>query len=120
MSMIQQLLIVAGALIALPFVVKLLWRLYLFPLGCWLVATRLFWPKWAAANETLSGILLAASILAFIVAWSLRYAAKKRREKEWHNHVLETARYWTTGRLRFTVKRIKRKAVGFPTAFLIG
>ena len=79
MSMIQQLLIVAGALIALPFVVKLLWRLYLFPLGCWLVATRLFWPKWAAANETLSGILLAASILAFIVAWSLRYAAKKRR-----------------------------------------
>lgn len=33
MSMIQQLLIVAGALIALPFVVKLLWRLYLFPLG---------------------------------------------------------------------------------------
>ena len=67
MSMIQQLLIVAGALIALPFVVKLLWRLYLFPLGCWLVATRLFWPKWAAANETLSGILLAASILVFHV-----------------------------------------------------
>ena len=65
MSMIQQLLIVAGALIALTFLVKLLWRLYLFPLGCWLVATRLFWPKWAAVNETLSGILLAASILVF-------------------------------------------------------
>ena len=64
---------------------------YLFPLGCWLVATRLFWPKWAAANETLSGILLAASILAFIVAWGLRYAAKKRREKEWLDHVLATA-----------------------------
>ena len=76
MSMIQQLLIVAGALIALPFVVKLLWRLYLFPLGCWLVATRLFWPKWAAVNEMLSAILLAASILVFIVAWVLRYAAK--------------------------------------------
>ena len=74
MNMIQQLLIVAGALIALPFVVKLLWRLYLFPLGCWLVATRLFWPKWAAAN-----------------AWGLRYAAKKRREKEWLDHVLATA-----------------------------
>ena len=105
MNMIQQLLIVAGALITLPFVVKLLWRLYLFPLGCWLVATRLFWPKWAAANETLSGILLAASILVFIVAWVLRYAAKRR--------------CWTTDRLRFTVKRIKRKAVGFPAAFLI-
>ena len=91
MSMIQQLLIVAGALIALPFVVKLLWRLYLFPLGCWLVATRLFWPKWAAANEKLCLALLAASVLFFLGAWALRYAAKKRREKEWLDHVLATA-----------------------------
>ncbi len=91
MNMIQQLLIVAGSLIALPFVVKLLWRLYLFPVGCWLVATRLFWPKWAAANETLSLVLLAASILFFVVAWGLRYAAKKRREKAWLDHVLATA-----------------------------
>ena len=101
MSMIQQLLIVAGALIALPFVVKLLWRLYLFPLGCWLVATRLFWPKWATANETLSGILLAASILVFIVAWGLRYAAKKRREKEWLDHVLATAPVLDYGQIAF-------------------
>ena len=109
MSMIQQLLIVAGALIALPFVVKLLWRLYLFPLGCWLVATRLFWPKWAAANETLSGILLAASILVFIVAWALRYAAKKRREKECPIMCWQQPQCWTTDKLRFTVKRIKTK-----------
>ena len=52
MNMIQQLFDRRRGLIALPFVVKLLWRLHLFPLGCWLVATRLFWPKWAAANET--------------------------------------------------------------------
>ena len=101
MNMIQQLLIVAGALIALPFVVKLLWRLYLFPLGCWLVATRLFWPKWAAANETLSGILLAASILVFVVAWGLRFAAKKRREKEWLDHVLATAPVLDYGQIAF-------------------
>ena len=42
MSMIQQLLTVAGILVALPFAVKLLWKLYLLPLGFWLAATHLF------------------------------------------------------------------------------
>ena len=101
MSMIQQLLIVAGALIALPFVAKLLWKLYLFPLGCWLVATRLFWPKWAEANEKLCLALLAASVLFFLAAWGLRYAAKKRREKEWLNHVLATSPVWDYGQNAF-------------------
>ena len=101
MNMIQQLLIVVGTLLALPFAVKLLWRLYLFPVGCWLVATRLFWPKWAAANETLSLVLLAASILFFVVAWALRYAAKKRREKEWLVHVLKTAPVLDYGQIAF-------------------
>ena len=101
MNMIQQFLIVVGTLLALPFAVKLLGRLYLFPLGCWLVATRLFWPKWAAANETLSLVLLAASILFFVVAWALRYAAKKRREKEWLEHVLKTAPVLDYGQIAF-------------------
>lgn len=65
MSPMQQLLIVAGALISLPFAVKLLWKLYLFPLGFWIAATRLFWPKWAEENGVLSLALLAASILFF-------------------------------------------------------
>jgi hypothetical protein len=101
MSMIQQLLIVAGALIALPFVVKLLWRLYLFPLGCWLVATRLFWPKWATANDKLCLALLGVSVLFFLGAWGLRYAAKKRREKEWLDHVLATAPVLDYGQIAF-------------------
>lgn len=42
MNMIQQLLTVAGILVALPFTVKLLWKLYLLPLGFWLAATHLF------------------------------------------------------------------------------
>ena len=91
MNQIQQVLIVAGVLVALPFAVKLLWKLYLFPLGCWAVATRLFWPKWAAADERLCLALLAGSVLFFLGAWALRYAAKKRREKEWLAHVLATA-----------------------------
>ena len=64
-------------------------------------ATRLFWPKWAAANETLSGILLAASILVFVVAWGLRFAAKRRREKEWLDHVLATAPVLDYGQIAF-------------------
>jgi len=92
MSPMQQLLVVAGVLIALPFAVKLLWKLYLFPLGFWLAATRLFWPKWAAANELLSLALLAASILFFLSAWWLRYRIKKHREEEWLAHALATGR----------------------------
>lgn len=65
MSPMQQLLIVAGVLISLPFAVKLLWKLYLFPLAFWIAATRLFWPKWAEENGVLSLALLAASILFF-------------------------------------------------------
>jgi len=52
-------------------------------------------------NETLSGILLAASILAFIVAWGLRYATKKRREKKWLDHVLATAPVLDYGQIAF-------------------
>ena len=90
MSPIQQLLIVGGILLALPLAVKLLWKLYLFPLGCWLAATRLFWPKWAAANGRLCVLLLDASILFFLCAWALRYTAKKRREREWIENALAT------------------------------
>jgi hypothetical protein len=91
MSMIQQLLTVAGILVALPFAVKLLWRLYLFPAGCWFVATQLFWPKWASANKTLCAALLVGCVLYFLGAWINRYRMKKRQEKEWLDHVLKTA-----------------------------
>ena len=92
MSPMQQLLIVAGVLIFLPFAVKLLWKLYLFPLGFWIAATRLFWPKWAEENGALSLALLAASIVFFLGAWWLRYRMKKRREKELLAHALATGR----------------------------
>ncbi len=91
MNMIQQLLTVAGILVALPFTVKLLWKLYLLPLGFWLAATHLFWPEWAASHETLCFALLGGCVLFFLGAWGIRYAGKKRRETEWLRHVLTTA-----------------------------
>ena len=42
-----QLLIVSLVILSLPIVVRILWKLRLFPLGCYFVATKLFWPCWA-------------------------------------------------------------------------
>ena len=38
----HQLLIVALVILSLPIVVRILWKLRLFPLGCYFVATKLF------------------------------------------------------------------------------
>ena len=43
----RQLLIVALVLLSLPIVIRILWKLRLLPLGCYFVATKLFWPRWA-------------------------------------------------------------------------
>ena len=92
MNQVQQLLIVLGVLALLPIVVKVLWKTYLFPLGAVLTATRLFWPKWAAAHTTACIGLYAGSILFFMAAWLIRYRQKKRREEEWLSHVLATTK----------------------------
>ena len=48
----HQLLIVALVILSLPIVISILWKLRLFPLGCYFVATKLFWPRWAEAHRT--------------------------------------------------------------------
>ena len=47
----HQLLIVALVILSLPIVVRILWKLRLFPLGCYFVATKLFWPRWRKHTE---------------------------------------------------------------------
>lgn len=44
----RQLLIVGLVLGSLPMAIRILWKLRLLPLGCYFVATKLFWPRWAA------------------------------------------------------------------------
>ena len=56
----HQLLIVALVLLSLPIVIRILWKLRLLPLGCYFVATKLFWPRWAAAHETVCILLFIA------------------------------------------------------------
>ena len=65
----HQLLIVALVLLSLPIVIRILWKLRLLPLGCYFVATKLFWPRLAAAHETVCILLFIACILFFAATW---------------------------------------------------
>ena len=77
----HQLLIVALVILGLPIVVRILRKLRLFPLGCYFVATKLFWPRWATAHETICILLFIACILFFAVTWIVHFVRKKREEK---------------------------------------
>ena len=77
----RQLLIVGLVLGSLPMAIRILWKLRLLPLGCYFVATKLFWPRWAAAHETICILLFIACILFFAVTWIVHFVRKKREEK---------------------------------------
>ena len=77
----HQLLIVALVILSLPIVVRILWKLRLFPLGCYFVATKLFWPRWAEAHRTVCILLFIACILFFAVTRIIHFIRKKCEEK---------------------------------------
>ena len=77
----HQLLIVALVILSLPIVVRILWKLRLFPLGCYFVATKLFWPRWAAAHRTACILIFIACVLFFVLCWTIRYIRHKREEQ---------------------------------------
>ena len=77
----RQLLIVGLVLGSLPMAIRILWKLRLLPLGCYFVATKLFWPRWAAAHRIVCILLFIACILFFAVAWIVHFVRKKREEK---------------------------------------
>ena len=77
----HQLLIVSLVILSLPIVVRILWKLRLFPLGCYFVATKLFWPRWAEAHQTVCILLFIACILFFAVTWIVHFVRKRREEQ---------------------------------------
>ncbi len=77
----HQLLIVALVILSLPIVVRILWKLRLFPLGCYFVATKLFWPRWAEAHRTVCILIFIACVLFFVLCWTIRYIRQKREER---------------------------------------
>ena len=64
-----------------PVAIRILWKLRLLPLGCYFVATKLFWPRWAAAHKTACILIFVACVLFFVLCWTIRYIRQKREEQ---------------------------------------
>ena len=77
----HQLLIVSLVILSLPIVVRILWKLRLFPLGCYFAATKLFWPRWAAAHRTACILIFVGCVLFFLLYWIVRFIRQKREEQ---------------------------------------
>lgn len=77
----RQLLIVGLVLGSLPMAIRILWKLRLLPLGCYFVATKLFWPRWAAAHRSVCILIFIACVLFFVLCWAIRYIRQKREEQ---------------------------------------
>ena len=77
----RQLLIVGLVLGSLPMAIRILWKLRLLPLGCYFVATKLFWPRWALAHRTACILIFIACVLFFVLCWTIRYIRQKREEQ---------------------------------------
>ena len=77
----RQLLIVGLVLGSLPMAIRILWKLRLLPLGCYFVATKLFWPRWAAAHRAVCILIFIACVLFFVLCWTIRYIRQKREEQ---------------------------------------
>ena len=77
----RQLLIVSLVILSLPIVIRILWKLRLLPLGCYFVAAKLFWPRWAAAHQTVCILIFAGCVLFFLVSWIVHFVRKRREEQ---------------------------------------
>ena len=77
----HQLLIVSLVILSLPIVIRILWKLRLFPLGCYFVAAKLFWSRWAAAHQTACILIFAGCVLFFLLYWIVRFIRQKREEQ---------------------------------------
>lgn len=91
MSVLTDVLIVIAALALMPYVVKLLWRLYLIPTAAYFVCTRLVWPAWAAAHRAACIGLFAACVLLFIGGWIVKIIQRRRMNDEEIERVLAGA-----------------------------
>ena len=92
MNQIQQLLIVLAGLMALPFVVKLLKLVYLFPLSLYLVATRLFFPGWSMENRMYCAVIFIFCVSYFVIAWALRFKRRRQEKRQALDDLLARAK----------------------------
>ena len=92
MNQLQQLAIVLAGLFALPFVIKLLKLVYLFPLSLYLVSTKLFFPDWSTENRPLCIAVCVACIAYFVLAWVLKFKRRKQLKRQALDELLARAK----------------------------
>ena len=92
MNTTQQVLIVLAGLVLLPLVIRLLRIAHLLPTALYLFATRLCFPRWAAANSRLCAGLFAGTVLYFLFHWSWKIRKRLRERKRKIADYLNSAR----------------------------
>ena len=92
MNQLQQLAIVLAGLFALPFGIKFLKLLYLFPLSLYIVSTKLFFPDWSMENRRICAVALALCIAYFVLAWGLRLKRRRQEKQQALDDLLARAR----------------------------
>lgn len=91
MIIIKQLSIVFLILASLPLAITLLWKLRLLPLALYFVATKLFFPKWAANHGTLCLCLFVVSVLFAVLVWVIQFCRWRQERRYYENRLLATA-----------------------------
>lgn len=80
-NQIQQVLIVLCVLAALPLACRILAKLKLLPLTLYLLATKLFFPQWAAEHETLCTVLLVGLVVLTLARWLVKPLMRHRNDR---------------------------------------
>ena len=80
-NQIQQVLIVLCVLAAIPLACRILAKLKLLPLALYLLATKLFFPQWAAEHETLCAVLLAGLVVLTLARWLAKPLMRRRSDR---------------------------------------
>lgn len=89
---LKQLAIVFLILASMPLVISLLWKLRLLPLALCVVATELFFPKWAASHEVACLCLFAGSVLFAVLAWAIQIHRRRQERRYYEGLLLATAK----------------------------
>ena len=80
-NQIQQVLIVLCVLAAIPLACRILAKLKLLPLALYLLATKLFFPQWAAEHETLCTVLLVGLVVLTLARWLVKPLMRHRSDR---------------------------------------
>ena len=80
-NQIQQVLIVLCVLAAIPLACRILAKLKLLPLALYLLATKLFFPQWAAEPETLCAVLLVGLVVLTLARWLAKPLMRRRSDR---------------------------------------